>query len=92
MGRFQPENRDRSILCGSSLPGVGIATKPAADHKGRAEKAIDPALKDLIDNLLVPYLVEEFLRLHLLEATEKRPSLNAISSTNSSQSELDSTP
>jgi len=26
--------------------------------------AIDPGIKDLIDNLIVPYMVEEFLRLH----------------------------
>lgn len=61
-------------------PGVGIVAAQAAHNKGQLDTAIDPALKDLIDNLLIPYLVEEFLRLHGPEASGKQPSLATTSS------------
>jgi hypothetical protein len=48
--------------------------------KAHAAEALDTAVKDLIDNLLIPYLVEEFLRLHGPAATGKQKLATATSS------------
>lgn len=56
-----------------------------------AEAALDAdrAVKDLIDNLIVPYLVEEFLRLYGPAATSKSTGKKPDQPSNS---ELNSTP
>lgn len=63
-----------------------------AGNQKHLDAAIDPAIKDLVDNLLIPYLVDEFLRLHRPIATGEQQINTATSSPVPSYSELDSTP
>jgi hypothetical protein len=80
------------ILRGSLLSGVRIVAERTAGNKGQLDTAIDPAIKDLVDNLLIPYLVEEFLRLHGPTAIRGQQAATITSSPVSLHSELDSTP
>ncbi len=57
--------------------------------KADAADALDVAVKNLIDNLIVPYLVEEFLRLYGPAAVAKRNDKNLELQPDS---ELNSTP
>lgn len=58
------------------------------DKTGTAAST-DPAIKSLIDELIVPYMVEEFLRLYGPTAVAKSDAKNNESGPNS---ELNSTP
>jgi hypothetical protein len=58
-------------------------------HNANGGGGIDLAVKGLIDDLIVPYLVEEFLRLHGPAAVAK---LNARNLESQPDSELNSTP
>ena len=43
----------------------GCQIKGLALHNGAASESIDTAVKDIIDNLIVPKLIEEFLGLYV---------------------------
>ncbi len=70
---------------------VRIMGRMAGNQK-HLNTAIDPAIRDLVDNLLIPYLVDEFLRLHGPTATGEQQINAATSSPVPSHSELNSTP
>lgn len=61
----------------------------SSPSKAGVAEAIDIAVKNLIDGLIVPYLVEEFLRLHGPAAAAKTNEKNLKSQPDS---ELNSTP
>jgi hypothetical protein len=57
-----------------------------------APKLLDASLKDLIDNLIVPHLVEEFLRIHKPSAVATQTQAEPKNSLSLPDSELNSTP
>jgi|HubBroStandDraft_5_1064220.scaffolds.fasta_scaffold1106756_1 hypothetical protein len=57
-----------------------------------APKFLDACLKDLIDNLIVPHLVEEFLRVHKPSAVDIQTQAEPRNSLSLPDSELNSTP
>ncbi len=61
-------------------------------RKTDAAEAIDVAVKDLIDNLIVPNLVEEFLRLYRPAFVVKPNQFRDRNLQSQPDSELDSTP
>lgn len=60
--------------------------------KEHAAEPLDAAAKDLIDNLIVPHLVEEFLRLYGPTSVVAQKQAEQRNTGTSSESELDSTP
>ena len=76
--------------------------RTAAEGRGRikvsslgeaaAADAIDVAVKDLIDNLIVPNLVEEFLRLYGPASVAKLDEFRRRNPQSQLDSELNSTP
>ena len=64
-----------------------IETFPLGD--ANEKESVDLVIKSLIDELIVPYLVEEFLRLHGPAAVAK---LNGRNPESMPDSELNSTP
>jgi hypothetical protein len=85
------EHHDDLLESGSPSGGIRIMGRMAGSQK-HPDTAIDPVTKDLVDNLLIPYLIEEFLRLHGPIATGVQQINTAISSPVPSHSELDPTP
>lgn len=68
-----------------AIPAIGKA-RLAPVH------AIDAAIKDLIDNLMVPAMVEEFLRLYGPAAVSEGLKIDPGKSLSLPNPELDSTP
>jgi len=60
--------------------------------KADATEFIDAAVKDLIDNLIVPKLVEEFLRLYGPASVVRSEQFDDINLQSQPGSELNSTP
>ncbi len=60
--------------------------------KAHAAEPLDIAVRDLIDNLIVPHLVEEFLRVHVPASVVAQKQAGQRNTRTSSESELDSTP
>ncbi len=65
---------------------------PAIGKMGMASAAIDAATKDLIDNLIVPAMVEEFLRLYGPASPSERAKIEHEKALSLPDSELNSTP
>lgn len=68
-----------------AMPAIGKTGVASAD-------AIDAATKDLIDNLIVPAMVEEFLRLYGPASGSKRARIDQEKALSLPDSELHSTP
>ncbi|HEY5381079.1 MAG TPA: hypothetical protein VIJ65_02420 [Acidobacteriaceae bacterium] len=68
-----------------AMPAIGKAGVASAD-------AIDAATKDLIDNLIVPAMVEEFLRLYGPASASERVKIDHEKALLLPDSELNSTP
>lgn len=68
-----------------ATPAIGKARVTSAD-------AIDAATKDLIDNLIVPAMVEEFLRLYGPASASERAKIDHEKALSLPDSELNSTP
>jgi hypothetical protein len=64
----------------------------SAACKGDTGEALSTAMKDLIDNLIVPNLIDEFLLLYGAGSMAKQQAFKATNSRASSHSELNSTP
>lgn len=68
-----------------AMPAIGKAGVASAD-------TIDADVKDLIDNLIVPALVEEFLRLYGPASASEQAKINHEKALPLFDSELNSTP
>lgn len=66
--------------------------KELAFHNGAATESIDTAVKDIIDNLIVPKLIEEFLGLYVSATRTGQESFTNRKPKSQPDSELNSTP
>lgn len=70
----------------------GCQVKGLALHNGAATESIDTAVKDIIDNLIVPKLIEEFLGLYVSAPRTGQESFTNRKPKSQPDSELNSTP
>ena len=70
----------------------GDQIKASALPNGEAAEVLDIAVKDLIDNLIVPKLVEEFLRQYCPASVVEHEQFGTRNSLFQPDSELNSTP
>lgn len=70
----------------------GDRIRSSGPRKTDASEVLDASVKDLIDNLIVPRLVEEFIRQYGPVSMVKQERFSQINPHSRLDSELDSTP